>query len=419
MKTNTGLSAVPCLRLKPGREFPLLAGHPWVFGGGVASAPAGCRAGDIVEVLSAGGDFLGMGTFHPANTIRLRMLSREREKIDADFFSRRFERLLVEKRRWLPPDTDGFRLVHADADYLPGLVVDVYGKTAVFQIHTAGMETCRAEIAQALRDPAGPVRAACVVERSDAEARRQDGLKPRPAEIHFGNVTGPAPFREDGLPLYADVIEGQKTGFFLDQRDARLYVRGLAAGRRALNLFSYSCAFALAALAGGAEEVLNVDSSEAALGLGRSILLENGYGQALEAGRVRFEAADVFEYLEAKTAELRGFLRGPAGDAPGLLVCDPPAFAKSAAHLEQAKKAYGGLARLCFGLLAPGALFVTSSCSGALSPEEFTAILRIAAGRAGRRVRILKTLSQPFDHTTLLAFPEGPYLKTCVMEVVD
>jgi 23S rRNA (cytosine1962-C5)-methyltransferase len=362
-------------------------------------------------VVSFRGEFLGLGTFHPANTIRVRMLSRERERVDGEFFRRRFSRLLAEKKRWLPADTDGFRLVHADADYLPGLVVDLYAGAAVFQIHTAGMEAWRETIAEVLHDPAGPVGAARVVERSDVEARRQEGLKPRPAEAHYGEAAGPAAFREGGLLMYADVCEGQKTGFFLDQRDARDLVRGLAAGRPVVNLFSYSCSFGLAALKGGAREVLNVDVSEAALALGRRIFSENGYAEDIHSGRVRFEAADVFEYLEAKKEELRAFLAG------GLLVCDPPAFAKSASQLEQAKKAYGGLARLCFGLLEPGAVFVTSSCSGSLRPEEFTAILRLAAGRAGRKARVLASFGQPFDHTTLLAFPEGPYLKNCVVEV--
>jgi 23S rRNA (cytosine1962-C5)-methyltransferase len=260
------------------------------------------------------------------------------------------------------------------------------------------------------------------------DARRQDSLKPRPAEIHFGTITEPVSFREGGLLFYADVLEGQKTGFFLDQRDARRTVRSLAAGRRVVNLFSYSCSFSLAAMAGGAEAVLNIDSSQRALELGRRVFAENGYGEAVETGRVRFEAAEVFEYLEAKKDELRDFLH--VGKAPGLLVCDPPAFAKSASHLEQAKKAYGGLARLCFELLEPGCrgeqassptspgdVFVSSSCSGMLPMEEFSSILRLAAGRAGRRARILQTLCQPFDHTVLLAFPEGPYLKTLVMEI--
>ena len=211
--------------------------------------------------------------------------------------------------------------------------------------------------------------------------------------------------------MLADVLGGQKTGFFLDQREARLRVRGLSAGRRVVNLFSYSCAFGLAAAAGGAESVLNVDVSEAALGLGRKIFAENGMGAEAEGVRYAFEAADVFDYLEAEKENIRRSL------GAGILICDPPAFAKTASHLEQAKKAYARLARLCFEALDPGALLVSSSCSGMLSMEDFLDILRIAAGRAGRRVRIRESLSQPADHTLLLPFPEGRYLKTVIMEV--
>jgi len=400
----------PCLRLAPGREFPLLAGHPWVFGGGVLSSE-GCRAGDVVEVLSTAGDFLGLGTFHPANTIRVRMLSRERQTIDADFFSRRFGRLYAEKTRRLPPATDGLRLCHGDADFLPGLVVDLYDKTAVFQIHTKGMETHREAITMALSNPSGPIAADCVVERSDVEARRQEGLPRRQPEVHHGNVPELIPFRENGLLMYADVLQGQKTGFFLDQRDARSRLLTLAKGRNLVNLFSYTSSHALAAMAGGAAGAINVDTSRHALDVSQKMIAENGL--ACDASRVRFEAADVFKYIEAEKDALRAFLKG------GILVCDPPAFAKSASALEQAKKAYGGLNRQCFELLEPGAIFITSSCSGVLSAEDFAGLLRLAAGRAGKRARILETLSQPFDHTRLLAFPEGPYLKTCIMEIDD
>ncbi|MDR2588468.1 MAG: class I SAM-dependent rRNA methyltransferase [Spirochaetales bacterium] len=416
----------PCLRLKPGREFPLLAGHPWVFGGGVSSAPD-CASGALVEVLSSAGDFIGCATFHPANTIRARMLSRERVAVDGDFFRRRFAVLYKEKNSLLPPGTDGFRLVHADADFLPGLVVDLYGKTAVFQFHTAGMEGFRKIIVEALwgmggrggaergegtEGAGGPVCISCVVERSDVDARLKEGLKKRPAEIHSGEVSCPAAFREAGLLMYADVLSGQKTGFFLDQRDARIWVRAAARGRRVLNLFSYTGAFGLAAASGGAATVLNVDVSEGALELGRRIFAENGFSGG-EGCSARFEAADVFDYIEAEKGALRDFLRG------GLLVCDPPAFAKSVSHLEQAKKAYARLNRLCFELLSPGALFVTSSCSAVLGSDDFMAVLRTAAGRAGRRARVLALLSQPADHTSLLAFPEGPYLKTCALEIVE
>jgi 23S rRNA (cytosine1962-C5)-methyltransferase len=422
----------PVVILKSGREFPILAGHPWVFSNGVETVegaagsargteaePQGTeagraaeapRTGSLVEVLSAGGAFLGIGTYHPGNTIRVRMLSRSVEKIDPAFFTRRFARLKIEKSDHLPADTDGFRLVHADADGLPGLVVDLYGKTAVFQIHTAGMEPFREAVIAALRDPEGAIGAEAVVERSDVEARRQEGLRPLEPVVHAGTVDGPVPFRECGLTMLADVLGGQKTGFFLDQRDARTAVRRLAGGRRIVNLFSYSCAFGLAAAAGGAESVTNVDVSGPALHLGGRMFRENGFTPG--AGPYLFTEADVFDYLEAEKENIRGDI------GPGLLVCDPPAFAKSAGRLEQAKKAYSRLNRLCFESLGPGAVLVTSSCSGMLTADDFLGILRVAAGRAGRSARILASITQPFDHTVLLPFPEGRYLKTFILEIL-
>lgn len=399
----TSEPAYPIVTLKAGREFPLLAGHPWVFSNGVETAE-GARTGDVVEIRSRSGDFLGIGTYHGGNTIRVRLLSRGRRPVDEAFFRERFTRLRREKLRHLPPDTDGYRLVHGDADYLPGLVVDLFGKTAVFQIHTAGMEPHREAVVNAL---AGSVDAEVVVERSDVEARRKEGLSPLPPEVRRGIPAEPLSFREHGLKMLADVLSGQKTGFFLDQRDARREVRRLASGRKVVNLFSYSCAFGLSAAAGGAASVLNVDVSRPALTLGRRMFEENGH----TGDRYRFEEADVFDYLEGEKGNLKKLL------AEGLLVCDPPAFAKSFGQLEQAKKAYSRLNRLCFELLDPGAILVSSSCSGMLSQEDFSDILRVAAGRAGRGVRILGAPAQPFDHTQLLAFPEGRYLKTLVLEV--
>jgi len=208
--------------------------------------------------------------------------------------------------------------------------------------------------------------------------------------------------------MLADVLRGQKTGFFLDQREARGEAGRLARGRRTVNLFGYSCAFGLSAMAGGAESVLNVDSSGPALETGRRIFAANGFGDDPAS---EFLEADVFDFLEAEKESLRRRLAG------GLLVCDPPAFAKSASRLDAAKTAYSRLARLCFEVLGPGGVLMTSSCSGALSAEDFLDIIRVAAGRAGRRARVLGFLGQPADHTTLLPFPEGRYLKTFVLEV--
>ncbi len=400
-------STYPVVTVAPSREIPLLAGHPWIFSQGVKNAPS-IPAGSLVEVRSSNGKFLGIGTYHPANTIRVRILTRIQEPIDRNFFKKRFLSLLEKKQRFLPPRTDGFRLVHADADQLPGLIVDLYADTAVFQIHTAGMERFRDLIIEALSEMPG-VRV--VVERSDVEARKVEGLPLVKPVVHRGLVQGPIRFHEMGMVLLADVMEGQKTGFYLDQREARHVVHETARTRHVVNLFSYSCSFGLAAWSGGALEVVNVDSSERALRLGSQAFLANGIDPEKE--RISFHQGDVFEYLEGEGDKNKG---RPA--ASHYLICDPPAFAKSRTSLEEAKKAYLRLNTLCFQILQTGDLFLTSSCSGMLSQEEFINLLRLAAGRAGKEARILLVLGQASDHTRLLAFPEGVYLKTVLLEIL-
>ena len=421
----------PIVTVDPGREVPLLAGHPWIFSNGVKSAPL-VPAGSLVEVRASDDRFLGIGTFHPGNSIRVRILTRTQEPIGKEFFTRRFLSLLDRKRRFLPPQTDGFRLVHGDADQLPGLIVDLYADTAVFQIHTAGMEGFRDWIVQALGELPGIQR---VVERSDVEARKAEGLSLLSPIVHRGTVKGPVKFKEQGMVMLADVLEGQKTGFFLDQREARTLVRETARGMRVVNLFSYSCAFGIAAWMGGATEVINVDSSEAALQWGTQMFLANGIDPAKE--KISFHQGDVFQYLESELSRSanRSFVKNSAsspalsnseatGDSssttplPLYLICDPPAFAKSRSSLEGAKKAYLRLNTLCFRLLQSGDLFLTSSCSGMLSQEEFLHLLRLAIGRAGKEARILRILGQSPDHTRTLAFPEGVYLKTVLLEVL-
>lgn len=432
------------IKLKPGREVPLLAGHPWVFSMGIEGVPE-VTAGGLVEVVSSSGEFVGIGTYHPANTIRVRMVSRKREKVDAHFFRKRFTYLLEAKKRILPPDTDGFRLAHADADGMPGLVVDLYADVAVFQVHTAGMEPFRELIVEALSNLPG-IRS--VVERSDVEARRMERLPLREPAVLAGRVEGPVTFKEGGMVMRADPLKGQKTGFFLDQREARQWVRETTQGRRVVNLFSYSCAFGVAAKLGGAEEVLNVDVSERALTVGAEMFRENGI--APETRGVGFLRMDVFEYLERETGsfpvpsvtttdprplpvvgkpaehDMRGKTdlladvraTSPRTSGPLYLICDPPAFAKSRKDLESAVKAYERLNTLCFSLLRTGDLFLTSSCSGMVSLEQFLEILRLSVGRAGKEARILRILGQAADHTRTLAFPEGAYLKTVCLEVL-
>lgn len=392
--------------LKPKKDTPVRAGHPWIFSEALAEDITDAALGELVEVFSYEGASLGQGTWNGRTSIRVRMLSRDaKERIDAAFFVHRFKLLDAWKKPRLPAGTTGYRLVHAEADGLPGLIVDRYADVFVFQLHTAGMERLRETVIEALADAFNP---RAIVERSDLDVRRVEGLNDMPHGLRRGELSGPVAFTESGLTFLADVLEGQKTGFFLDQREARMTVGKLAAGKRVLNLFSYTGGFSLHAAKGGASFVMSADVSHAALELGERIFRENGLDPDDEK-RCAFLEADVFDLLDG----------GPVQGGPyGLIVCDPPALAKSASHLPQALKAYTSLNASCFGQLGPGGILVTSSCSGRVDPEEFRSLLRIAAGRARRDVRVLDWITQPADHAERLAFPEGRYLKTAILEVI-
>jgi 23S rRNA (cytosine1962-C5)-methyltransferase len=246
-----------------------------------------------------------------------------------------------------------------------------------------------------------------IVERSDVEARRIEGLTKREVEVHHGKVEDLVPFLEDGVTFLADVLKGQKTGFFLDQRPARLAVKRLAKDRRVMNLFSYTGAFGIHALKGGAKFVHHVDASQTALETAEKTTALNGF-DANDESTSAFMETDIFPMLEA--AELPG---GPYD----LLICDPPALTKDSSHVEQALKAYTFLNTSCLRHLPVGGILVTSSCSGRVSPEDFRSMLRIAAGRAGKQVRLIQWIGHDVDHAELLSFPEGRYLKTVIVQV--
>ena len=397
-------SSSPRVTLKPYKDTPVLAGHPWIFSEALTETLS-VEPGEIVNVFSARGACLGRGTYNPLTSIRVRMLTRDPEEaIDAAYFSKRFSSLNDWKKIHLPPETTGYRIVHAEADGIPGLIVDRYADVCVFQLHTAGMERLRDQIIQAIHDTFYP---AAIVERSDLSVRRREGLHTEPIEIHHGTIHGPILFQEAGLWFFADVLKGQKTGFFLDQRDARISVQKRAKGKRVLNLFGYTGAFSVHAARGGADFVATVDVSHAALELAEQNLQKNGFDPHDE---------DRFLSLEADVLDL---LRDPnlPGGPYDFIICDPPAFAKSEAKLPQAMKAYTELNIDCLRRLSPGGILVTSSCSGRVTQDDFRSLLRLAAGRASRQVRLLDWITQPIDHAENLAFPEGRYLKTAILEV--
>ncbi len=398
------LPTMPYVTLKPGKDIPLRAGHPWIFSEAIAKTDS-AKTGELVEVSSAKGEFLGIGYINPNTSIRVRMLTlHERVPIDAAFFAARFQKLDYWKKQYLPSGTTGYRLVHAEADGLPGLIVDRYADTLVFQLHTAGMDLLRAEIIQALQTTFAP---RVIVERSDVDVRRMEGLSNMPIQTHLGDASEPVTFLENGLRFNADVLKGQKTGFFLDQREARAAVSQLAKGKHVLNLFGYSGAFSVYAAQGGAASVTTVDISEPALKMAENHLRQNGFNPDDET-KFEFIQADVLELLDDDQALHRPY---------DLIICDPPAFAKNAAHVPQAIKAYTELNATCLRRLQPGGILVSSSCSGRIDAETFRNMLRFASGHAKRDTRLIKWIGHAIDHAERLAFPEGRYLKTAILEV--
>ena len=383
------------IRLLPGKERSLLRRHPWVFAGGVARGKA--DAGETVRVEAADGSFLAWGAYSPDSRIRVRAWSFvESERIDADFVRRRIDRALALRAR-LPLPSDGVRLVHGEADGLPGLVVDRYADVLCAQFSSAGSERWKAVIADALMAATGAAR---LYERSDASVRELEGLPVQTGWLR-GSGESALQIHEHGWQLTLDVALGHKTGYYLDQRDNRLafsrWVRQLGL-KRVLNAYCYTGGFTVAALAGGAEHVTSVDSSGPALERVREHVRLNGFGD--QAGAVH--DGDANAYLRASLEAGRSF------DA---IVLDPPKFAPTAAHAERAARAYKDINRLALKLLAPGGLLFTFSCSGGIGSDLFHKIVAGAAADAGVDGAIVQRLEAACDHPTTLEFPEGEYLK--------
>ena len=386
--------------LKRGRDKSIKRRHPWLFSGAIERVTGDPQAGDTVLVRSADGETLALAAYSPASQIRARVWSFEPGiAIDAAFLRARLAAAIALRDR-LPAarHTNAMRLVHGEADGVPGLVVDRYADVLVVQFLAAGAERWRAPILDALVELTG---CEAVFERSDAEVRSLEGLEPRAAWARGGKdvaAAGRCPIIEHGLNFRVDVEQGQKTGFFLDQRENRQRVRALAAGRDVLDGFCYTGGFAIAALAGGAKRVLAVESSAPALEVARENLAAN----PLDPSRLSFEQADVFGHLRT----LRD--RGAKFD---LVVLDPPKFAPTAAHAKNAARAYKDINLLAFKLLSPGGLLATFSCSGGVSAELFQSILAGAALDAGVEARIIERFGAATDHPVALSFPEGEYLK--------
>ncbi len=393
------------LILKPGKERSAMRRHPWIFEGSVDALKGRTRAGDTVDVFAHDGRPLGRAAFSPHSQIRARLWSFDiEETIDHAFFKRRVA-AAVAARTALPElrGQEGLRLIHGESDGLPGVIADRYGETVVVQLNSAGAEKWRDAIAAALLQATGCKR---IFERSDSDVRGLEGLQARTGFLHGEASEGGVVIEEHGLRLEVDIAGGHKTGFYLDQRENRRLVRELSAGRSVLNCFCYTGGFSLQALAGGATQVLSIDSSGPALEAARRNLALN---PQLPADRAGWRDADVFE-------ELRALKK--AGARFDLIVLDPPKFAPSAAHAGRAARAYKDINLLGFRLLNPGGLLMTYSCSGGIGLELFQKIVAGAAADAGADARILRRLGAAADHPAALAFPEGEYLKGLLCQVV-
>ena len=383
------------VRLRDGKERSLLRRHPWVFESSIAKGRA--DAGETVRVEAADGRFLAWAAFSPASQIRLRAWSfDEAERIDAAFLERRIAHAVALRAR-LALDSDAQRIVHGEADGLPGLVVDRYGDTLVAQFLAAGSERWKPAIADALLRASGTAR---LYERSDAGVRAQEGLAPQTGWLRGDGATEVS-IREHDWRFRVDIAGGHKTGFYIDQRANRRHfadwVRRLGV-QRVLNCYAYTGGFSIAALAGGATQVTSVDSSAPALERASAQVADNGFAAARHA----VLDADVNATLRAQLEQ------GAQWDA---IVLDPPKFAPTVAHVERASRAYKDINRLALKLLAPGGLLFTFSCSGGIGPELFHKIVAGAGIDAGADAAIVQRLEEGPDHPTTLCFPEGQYLK--------
>jgi len=377
--------------LAPGRDRSLRRRHPWVMSGALARVDGALEPGAWVRVLSAEGEVLGFGHASPHSQIRVRVLVFGKEPPAPDLVAARIAASLA--RRVQDPllgDTDACRLVNAEGDGLPGLVADRYADVVVVRIATAGMSAEREAIAAALREASG---AAAGLEHADASAARREGIAAREGALWGAPPAQPVVIRERGRRFLVDLAGGQKTGFYLDQRDARDLVQQLAAGRRVLDLFAYSGGFSVAAAAGGARSVTLVESSREALGLAERNL--EPFGSALE---VRLERDDVFRFVRRETA---GY---------DLVIVDPPPLARRQGDVARAARAYKDALLGALRLAAPQGLLLAFSCSHHVGPELFRKIAFGASLDAGRPLQVLRELGAPVDHPVALDHPEGRYL---------
>ncbi|WP_026375045.1 class I SAM-dependent rRNA methyltransferase [Aestuariibacter salexigens] len=394
------MSAV--ITLHPGRDKSLRRHHPWIFASAVSEVKGKARSGDTVDVLDSEGQWLARGAYSPDSQIRVRVWTFDQSQvIDNGFFIQAIEQARMVRQPVIEQSQcNGYRLVAGESDNLPGITIDVYGDVIVCQLLSAGAEKHRKKIVWALSKCFAD---ATIVERSDVAVREKEGLQQLTQILH-GESPEPVVIRENGINIKVDVLQGHKTGFYLDQRDNRLAVAQYCKDKDVLNCFSYTGTFSLYALVHGAKHVTNLDVSDVALRTAEENLALNN----IDAQRCTQINADVFEKLREYRDQQRQF---------DVIVLDPPKFVDSKASLNRASRGYKDINMLALQLLKPNGILCTFSCSGLMSADLFQKIVADAALDAKRQVRILQKLTQAKDHPILASYPEGFYLKGLICHV--
>lgn len=395
---------MPRVKLKKNRDKSVLRKHPWIFSGAIDSIENVNKNGETVEIISGDGKFLGFGSYSIHSQIAVRVLSFNREDIiTKNFFEQRIidaihlRDLIINKA-----STNAYRLINAESDGLPGVIIDVYDKHVVCQFLSAGSEYWKNDIVEILIKTLKPL---SIYERSDSDIREKEGLEPKSGVI-YGQITNDLiEIKENDLRFFIDILNGHKTGFYLDQRDNRNLVRQFAEGKSVLNCFSYTGGFSIYALKGFARNVINVDSSSDALMLSEKNMSANGFS----SDSYENINDDVFKYLRKLRDKNAQF---------DLIILDPPKFAESISQVEKAGKGYKDINLLAIKLLKKYGLLFTFSCSGHITADLFSKIVSDAAIDSSRDLRVIKHLTQSSDHSISTNFPESLYLKGLVCQVI-
>jgi 23S rRNA (cytosine1962-C5)-methyltransferase len=393
------MNSFPRIVLKKGKEKPVLRGHPWIFSGAVARIEGDISPGEVGEIYSREGQFLGLGHVNPRSQIIVRLLTQQKETLGESFFRKRISNAVVLRKDWSRGKTNAYRVINGEGDFLPGLIVDRYGETLVLQCLTAGMDRLKEMLIHLLVKELHPQ---SIYERSDVATRREEGLSESSGLLYGRDIPEWIEIEERGCHFRVNVKKGQKTGFYLDQKENRFFLREFSKGKKILDCFSYTGAFSIHAGSGGAIDFTLIDSSEEAL----TIAEEHFRLNQLDKVPRRLIRGDVFEVMRGIDA---GYDR---------VILDPPPFAKKKGHLPGASKGYKDLNLCALRLLNQDGLLFTFSCSHHMNWDLFQKIVFSAALDSGKAVQLVGRSGHPWDHPINICHPEGEYLRGLICRVL-